>query len=160
MAVFSFLGYMLLTSLKNYWHQIQGRMNCFTESVNLICACAKHVHNAGHLGGKITRCDILSLTDFLLQQKSQFYGVISYLMQEISLSLLETEALTMPGNIFKNEEMAVTIPKYSEDNCQPKLEHLDINHPFSSQADLPIQDQINRCNYKITHSDTQSASGK
>lgn len=42
-------------------------------------------------------------------------------------------------NIFKNGETAVTIPKYSEDNCQPKLEHLDIKHPFHSQANLPIQ---------------------
>lgn len=50
--------------------------------------------------------------------------------------------------------MAVTIPKYSEDNRQPKLEHLDIKHPFSSQADLPIQDQINSCSYKIIHTDT------
>lgn len=56
--------------------------------------------------------------------------------------------------------MAVTIPKYSEDNCQPKLEHLDIKHPFNSQADLPIQDQINSYNYKITHTDTSSALGK
>lgn len=49
--------------------------------------------------------------------------------------------------------MAVTIPKYSEDNCQPNLERLDIKHPFSSQTDLPIRDQINSCNYKITHTD-------
>ena len=52
--------------------------------------------------------------------------------------------------------MAVTIPKYSEDNCQPKLEHLDVKHPFSSQTDLPIQDQVNSCNYKITHINTES----
>lgn len=50
--------------------------------------------------------------------------------------------------------MAVTIPKYSEDNCQPKVEHLDLKHPFNSQADLPIQDQINSYSYKITHTDT------
>lgn len=74
-------------------------------------------------------------------------------MQERSLSLLGTEALTSVRNIFKNGEMAVTIPKYSEDSFQPNLEHLDIKHPFSSQTDLPIRDQINSYNYKITHTD-------
>lgn len=76
-------------------------------------------------------------------------------MWQCSLSLFETEALTSVRNIFKNGEMAVTISKYSEDNCQPKLEHLDIKHPFSSQTDLPIQDQVNSCNYKITHTNTE-----
>lgn len=63
-------------------------------------------------------------------------------------------------NILKNREVAVTIPKYSEDNCQPKLEHSDIKHPFDSQANLPIQDQINSYNYKVTHTDIESALGK
>lgn len=96
--------------------------------------------------------------DFLLQKKIpilQFYQ-FSHLMQQRSLSLFGTEALNSVRNIFKNGEMAVTIPKYSEDNSQPKLEHLDVKHPFSSQTDLPIQDQVNSCNYKITHINTES----